>query len=1294
MSRRFNPEDSNFAFTTRRPVAILMVVLAVVVFGWVSYNRLSLTLMPDMSYPSLTVRTEYPGTAPEEIENTISQRLEQELGIVPGLTSISSISKAGQSDVIMEFGWETDMNTVAADVREKVDRVRMPDDAERPILLRYDPTLDPIMRFGLAGPQSLYDLRYLAEYEIKRRLESIEGVAAVKVKGGLEELFLVAIDESRLATLGLNINQINQRLAQGNVNLPGGNLNEGQTEYLIRTMNEFRNMAEIEELIIASQNDVDIRVRDIATVSRYHRDREVITAVKGQESIELELYKEADANIVEVARRVSIAIFGTPEQQAYVAKLPPGAKGPPAPEKKAEEPKAEGQGQGQGRGRGGDFGQARREEAQRVIEFLQMTDFIEFQLPQEASIQTLADQSIFIRNSIEEVKNNAIFGAFIAVTVLFVFLRNLGQTVIIGICIPISIIATFAPMFISDVSLNIISLGGLALGVGMLVDNAIVVLESIFRCREEGDPLGTAVVRGVSEVGMAVTASTATTVAVFFPIVFVEGVAGQVFGDMALTVVFSLLASLAAALFFIPMLASRDFGASAAAWSSQSERSVFLQYPAAEESDGWGRRFSQVVRSIGLALGRLGLSLGALLGLLLKVAASPLVLVLSPIFAFIGRKSGTSLFERIATGLASDQAGPLRGAQVWPGVLAVKTATDFSKGISGAAQWTWRGGWIGRIFRCALWAIILPFWLIRSMFSLIVRTVGGTAQIFALNFAAAAIVITRIAVVLLSPVVTPALAAFNHAFSLLQEAYPPILRAALRNRWSVIAVALGLFAICWAVLLPRLGRELIPQVHQGEFNLDVTLPVGTPIERTYQVARAIEDHLLADSDVAMTAVTAGAEDNATRVAEAGEHTARVTVRLNPDSGIAVEGAVISRVRDRFADFPELDMEVSYPALFSFKSPVEVEIRGFQLEELKELARTAESRLAEIPGLVDVRSSLQSGNPEIRIIYNRAALAEFGLSLRVVAELVRDKVQGSVATEFRQAERLIDILVRLEEPDRLGLSELSQLTVNPGGDIPIPLSAVAELQVNEGPSEIRRIDQTRSAVIYANLSGADLATVSRDITTVMGDLDYPPGFDYAISGQNEEMQTSLNSLLLAFALALFLVYIVMASQFESLVQPFLIMMTVPLALIGVIAGLFAMGISVSIMVFIGLIILAGIVVNNAIVLIDYINTLQDRGLERTEAIVEAGKARLRPILMTTLTTVLGLTPMALGLGEGSEIRTPMAITVIAGLGVSMALTLIVIPTLYAEFGGKRHTDPLTDASSAPAGSDPAPQPSQA
>jgi len=318
----------------------------------------------------------------------------------------------------------------------------------------------------------------------------------------------------------------------------------------------------------------------------------------------------------------------------------------------------------------------------------------------------------------------------------------------------------------------------------------------------------------------------------------------------------------------------------------------------------------------------------------------------------------------------------------------------------------------------------------------------------------------------------------------------------------------------------------------------------------------------------------------------------------------------------------------------------------------------------------VRSTLQTGHPEIEVVYNRDRLAEYGLSLRTVADLVRNKVQGRAATQFRKEDQMIDIVVRLKEQDRFGLEELRRLVVNPGGAIPLPLSAVAELTVNEGPSEIRRVDQQRTALITANVRGADLSTVSRDIVTALGTIDCPPGFTFNIAGQNREMQTSLNSLLLAFGLALFLVYIVMASQFESLVHPLLIMMTVPLALIGVVLVLWLWGIPLSIMVFLGLIILAGIVVNNAIVLIDYINTLRDRGLELTEAITEAGRARLRPILMTTLTTVLGLFPMALGLGDGAEIRAPMAITVIVGLSTSTLLTLVVIPTLYYLFPGRR------------------------
>ena len=522
-----------FEITTRRPVAIFMVVLAVAVFGYVSYQQLPLNMMPDISYPTLTVRTEYPDTAPEEVENLISRPIEQRLGVVSNLVSITSISRPGMSDVILEFGWDTDMNDAVQTVRENLDRLNLPRGVNRPLILRYDPTQDPIMRVGIYGTENMYALRHIAEEEIKQELEALKGVAAARVKGGLEEEIRVEISERQLALMGLNINTINRRLQEENVNLAGGSLLDGQTQYLVRTLNEFRTIDEIANLVVGDRNNIEIRVKDVGQVYRTHKEREIITRVNGVESVEIEIFKEADANIVATAQRVRDRLFGTPEQLAYVEQLKAG---------EIEEAEAN----------------DRREQVRQFVQMKEMTSFIAFTLPEGVDMELLSDQSTFIESSVNEVKQTALIGGLLAILVLYIFLRNPSHTAIVGLAIPISIVATFAPMNIFGVSLNIMSLGGLALGIGMLVDNAIVVLESIFRCREEGDDMISATIRGTGEVGGAVFASTLTTVAVFFPIVFVEGVAGQIFGDMALTVVFSLLASLGVALFFIPMLASRQ----------------------------------------------------------------------------------------------------------------------------------------------------------------------------------------------------------------------------------------------------------------------------------------------------------------------------------------------------------------------------------------------------------------------------------------------------------------------------------------------------------------------------------------------------------------------------------------------------------------------------------------------------------------------------------------------------------------------------------------------------------------
>ncbi len=1272
---------SRFAIATRRPVAIFMVVLAVCVFGWVSYQRLSLNLMPDISYPTLTVRTEYPGTAPEEVETLLSRPLEQELGIVPHLVNISSISKAGQSDIILEFEWDADMNAMSQEIREKADRVWLPQDAEKPLLLRYDPSLDPIMRIGLHGPQSLYELRYLAEHDIKRELEALAGVAAVKIKGGLEEEIHVALNERQIAVMGLDINQINNRLAQNNVNLPGGNLREGQVEYLIRTLNEFATVDEIAELIVARQGNADVYLRDIAEVFRSHKDREIITRVNGRESVEIEIYKEADANIVAIAARVRNALFGLPQQREYVEQKAREAQ--EMAERREEQKKQEAEGataQKNEEEQQKELEKKKQEEARKAMEHLRMTDFISHRLPPGAKLELLSDQSGFIKNSISEVQINAIIGGTMAVLVLFVFLRNVVHTLIVGLTIPVSIMATFAPMYMFDVSLNIMSLGGLALGIGMLVDNSIVVLESIFRCREEGDDLVQATVRGTSEVGTAVLASTLTTITVFFPIVFVEGIAGQIFGDMALTVVFSLLASLGVALFFIPMLASRQIDRQSGL-AEQIGRSDFLRLQAmsraraifSEPGSRW-HKAAQVALSlpylVGEVLLRVGLAAATLVAAVLKGAfllvSEMLWWLIKPVEYFWLKRERT--FQHwVSAWAAESRIGKWTFFErVWPGILSFESPRSLGE----AAQRYWH--WVNRPKHLAwktLKVLSLPlvlFYLVavRFVFGTVLRLVSIVLQVVLMLVGLGLVLVLFLLGILLMPVFLPLLFVFERGFGLVQQTYPALLGWALRKHLLIIGGALAALLVCWYKLLPDLGTELIPQVHQAEFNLDLRLPVGTPLEETAEIVRQIEGLAGEQPLVARVATTVGTDRSASSSAEEGEHTAQVTIRMTEGSNAAQETALIRHLRDAVDDIPEIEVEVSHPALFSFKTPIEVEIRGYNLRQLRQLSLEAESRMAGLPGLVDVKSSLQAGNPELQISYKRDQLAAYGLSLRNVAELVRHKVQGKVATDFRQDERQIDVLVRLRAEDRLGLDELRRLVINPNAPIPIPLSAVADIQVNEGPSEIRRIDQQRAALITANIQGIDLGTASGLIHDELGKMDFPMGFDFMISGQNEEMETSLQSLYFALVLAIFLVYVVMASQFESLVHPFIIMFTVPLALIGVVVALYLAQVALSVVVFIGLIMLAGIVVNNAIVLVDYINTLRRTGMKKTEAIIQAGAVRLRPIAMTTATTVLGLLPMALGLGEGAEIRTPMALTVIAGLISSTFLTLVVIPTVYS------------------------------
>jgi len=1177
-----NPTTTNASsgalssFTTRRPVAITMVFVAAVVFGYFSYGRLPVNLMPELSYPTITVRTEYPGAAPEEVENDISRPVEEALGVVGGLRRISSISRAGVSDVVLEFTWDTSMSDAIQDSLEKLDLILLPEEAERPLILRFDPSLDPVMELSLSGSGNRFEgeeglrrLRRIADLQVKRSLEPIKGVAAVRVRGGLEEEIHVLLDEMELRRTGLSIQTVIDRLAQENINLAGGTLTEGRTEYMVRTLNEYENLEQISDTVVARYEDRDVRVRDIGRVVNSHKEREILTRTNGLESVQIDIFKEADANIVALAKRVTAALGDFDIEKAQAEAELKAQGGAVDEEKKKADKKADAGKKW--------FGKEKPPPPPGLIEQTWRSE--------GAQMTLVADRSLFIESSIKEVRNTAILGGMLAVLVLFFFLEDLRTTTIIAISIPISLLVTFAPLNMLGVSLNIMSLGGLALGIGMLVDSSIVVLESIFRCREEGDDRETAANRGTSEVRGAVIASTLTTIAVFFPMVFVEGVAGQAFGDLGLAVVISLLASLVVALFLIPMLASRE---------------------------------------------------------------------------------GFQWTETRALETHWKQFGAWRVLKRdWQHFRA---AGDKPRGM------------VHKALRWLSYPLVVLYLVLRFLVGAVLEVIGKTSMAFFFGF-----------IWLGRKAIAPALGAvfgaivylpvkLTHALlDALHEWYPKALRWAIRNPVTMFILVVGsLAATAW--LTTSLGTELLPEVHQGEFTVEVQLPVGTPIEATEEIVSPVEQAILEEKEhIEALLLTVGYDAAYSNRSDEGEHTARFKVLLDrADPG--VEEEVIRRLRARFAEIPDLDARVTRPVLFSFKAPIEVEVHNDDLVLLRQQAGRVKETMAAMPQLADVETTQRRGAPEVQVIYNRDLLSRYDLNLAQVARLVRDKVQGYEATRFNLKDRRIPIVVRLKLEDRETVEEVRTMIINPGGDRPIPLSAVATVELAEGPSEVRRIDGRRVGLVTANIAMGSLGGAVEAIKDELEAMSRTTGLTFFISGQNEEWERSQGSLVLALALSVFLVYVIMAAQFESLWQPLVILFTIPLAFFGTMLTLYLLGISLSIVVFLGMIMLAGIVVNNAIVLVDYINILRSRGLELTEAVVTAGSVRLRPILMTTATTTLGLLPMALGLGDGAELRTPMAVAVISGLLISTLLTLFIIPSIYTQvsrFRGQLTGDKTTE-----------------
>ena len=1041
-----------------RPVTVCMVTIAAMLFGSISLDRLGLTLLPELTYPTLTIRTEFDGAAPAEVEEQVTRRIEQRVGVVNGVRKMHSISAAGQSDVILEFRWGADMDMASIEVREKLDLVRLPIELDKPALLRLNPNLDPIYRFSLtletadaASVDALQSLRRYADEFLKRKLDAVPGVAATIVAGGFEDEVAVFVDQSKLAQLDLTVAELGQKLQATNVNLSGGTLEDGAQEYLVRTLNQFDTIEDIRSTIIFQRGGQIIRLGDVAEVKEGQKDRDAIMRVNGLQAIEVSLYKEGDGNTVEVAANI-------------------------------------------------------RAEIERLTK----------NLGEGMVLTPIYDQSEFIESAISEVQLAAFQGAGLAVLVLFLFLKQIRVTLIIAVTVPASVMMTFAMMRLFDISLNVMSLGGIALAVGMLMDNAIVVLENIARRREQGESLRQASETGGAEVSGAVLASTMTTIAVFLPLAFVEGIAGQLFKDQALTVTFALLASLILAVTLIPMLS---------ALGAQSEAAL----PPSAASKPEQR---QVVRRI--------------------------------------------------------FGGFLRGVY----------------GVLGLAL---------------------------SALRLILR---------------------------------PVMLGFDLLYAALAQGYAQLLVRALQSPATTILISVVLL-VSSGLLLNRLALELIPNISQGEFQVSLELPPGTRIESTDALIEKVQQGLQDAESVARTYSVAGTGGRMDASAvSGGENLGRITVVLAPDESGTKEARVMQQVRRVLDDEPALKYSLERPQFFTFSTPLEIEVTGTDLDGIRSVAESLVSLMTRSGSFSDVESTILSGYPELQIEFDQDRIAALGLTVPQVAARVVDKVKGNVPTEFTFQDKKIDIRLRVDEGARDSKADIENLIVNPESSEQVRLKTVAKIFEAVGPADIQRLGQQRVGIVRANPIGADLAEGAAIVEQLLDEIPHPLGIKSHVGGQSEEMAASFNSLAFALLLALILVYLVMASLFESLLHPFVIMFTIPLAGIGAVLALVLTNTPVSVVVFIGGILLVGIVVNNAIVLVDRVNQFRRQsGYTKLDALVAGTNERLRPIMMTTLTTVLGLLPMALGFGEAAELRTPMAVTVIGGLMMSTLLTLVVIPVVY-------------------------------
>ncbi len=1150
-----------FKRVVERPIAVLMISLAATLFGGLAYQQLRVALMPPLSYPTLTVLTAYPGAAPEEVELEITNILENRLSTLEGLLSVESRSLSGQSEITLSLRWEAQLDRALQRVYERLDRVELPRGVSPPQVLRYDPSLDPLMVISLSSKvnkgedvvRNLSEIRRYAMDVLSPALYQIEGVAAVKVTGGDEPLLDVRVHLDALHRLGLTIDDVSRSLNANHVNQAGGLLRTERGDILIRTLSEIDSLKALKSLVIKQVSSLSpsmnsstedeltprgeeswVRLSDIADVERRVQERTSWVQINRSAAVRVQIYRQSESDLVSVSKRVRQQLFSSGE--------------------------------------------------------LERGDELKIAHPEGLQAQIMSDQATFIERALSEVNAAISFGGLLAILVLYAFLSSWSQTLIIAVAMPLSVILAFIPLRVFGVSLNLMSLGGLALGVGMLVDNAVVVLESISRHLELGVDRKVAAQRGVSEVGSAVFASTVTTVAVFAPVAFIEGLAGQIFRDLALTVVSALIASLCVALFIVPTLSAR-------LGSNRGRRT--------------GRQDEEQITELSID----------------SVSTN-------------GHRLHIDDIE-----IEGVEEPPLLVVNQWPRWLKIWSTP----------------GWPHKLKA----VVSLPLLGLEGGLSLI-------AVLFLLagkSLLALVYVVTWVPIRLISIPLKWVSQATNWLYDLIKLSYVKTLRASMRSPAAVISLALIL--LWWSYEKQReIPRSLLPDISQGVVIADLEYPVGTSLQGTRERVRWWLERLLEDESVSLIDITIGQDQAEEQPGERrGPHQARLSISLNSPSE---EDRFKSSLQSLLQVAPGAALQLSRPSLIQSSPPMRVVLKGQSLESLKEAEDRVLQSLKSFSQLSDIERTFGQGAPELKLIYDYQKLKHLGLSPEEVAHQVKSQLSGADALELIWDGEKLPVKVRAIYADELERADLLTLPIktmqNTSSMSAIPLGSIADLKPDEGPAEIRHVNGQRAAEITANLSAFDLDEVALLAQGMLREMALPPGVDGEVAGQEREVRESARALAEILLISLFLVFVVMATQFESLRAPLLIMGSVPLALIGVIFGLWISHTPLSIVVFVGMITLGGVVVNNAIVFMDAVQHIHRTNphLPKTQVLILAGERRLRPILMTTLTTLLGLTPMLVSGGEGAELRSPLALTMMFGLSFSTLLVLYILPALYLLF----------------------------